>query len=332
MTSTDARKPNSSRRLLWIAALLIVLFGLYSAGWFYLADRLRTKVDETVASLNARGIEASCANMQISGYPLRFALTCDNLAYEDDAGNVAASAGSLVAAASIVRPLTPTAELQGPLRTSVPSMAPLWLDWDHLSAAIGLSWPAPSGISIKTEGLSAQTDPADDSDPVQLFSATTAQAELSPDGQDIDYSGWFNGLQVDAEAIDGRILPPLDGSGRARLKNGIALLGQEIRSLRGQSVEIGKFDLSSGKAHITVSGPISVDADGLIDADLKIKLVNPKAVSAILAKAIPEHESEIEQGFGALAIFGSEPSMPLKIVKGKASLGFIPLGRIKAVE
>jgi hypothetical protein len=31
-------------------------------------------------------------------------------------------------------------------------------------------------------------------------------------------------------------------------------------------------------------------------------------------------------------MLGSEPSLPLKIVKGKAVLGFIPLGNIKPVE
>ena len=36
-----------------------------------------------------------------------------------------------------------------------------------------------------------------------------------------------------------------------------------MKSLRGQEVDIRKLDLSSGTARITVSGPVSVDADGL---------------------------------------------------------------------
>jgi hypothetical protein len=81
-----------------------------------------------------------------------------------------------------------------------------------------------------------------------------------------------------------------------------------------------------------VSGPVSVDTEGLIDASLTIKLKDPKAVAAILGGAMPEHKSEIEQGFAAIAMLGKEPSLPLKIVKGKASLGFIPLGKIKPLE
>ncbi|RVC59674.1 DUF2125 domain-containing protein [Mesorhizobium sp.] len=332
MTSTDERPPNFRRRLFWLAAFIAVLFAIYSAGWFYLADRVRTEAGKAVAALNVNGIEAGCANLTVSGYPLSFAISCDTLAYEDDARNVAASTGSFNAVAEIMQPLSPVADLRGPLRTSMPGMTPLWIDWDKLRADAKLSWPLPQRVALKAEGLSGQTDPADNSDPVELFYAGKAAGQLQPNGLDIGYVGSFNDLEIDADAIGGRVLPPLDGSGEATLKNGVALIRTQPKSLRGQSVDIAKLDLSSGEARITVSGPLSVDAEGLIDAELTIKLRDPKAVAAILGGAIPERKSEIEQGFAGLAMLGNEPSMPLRIVKGKASLGFIPLGKIKAVD
>jgi hypothetical protein len=332
MTSIDQRPPNFRRRLFWLAAFIAVLFAIYSAGWFYLADRVRTEADKAVAALNVKGIQADCANLIVSGYPLSFAISCDTLAYEDDTRNVAASTGNFNAVAEITRPLSPFADLRGPLRTSMPGMTPLWIDWDKLRADAKLSWPLPRRVALKAEGLSGQTDPADNSDPVELFYAGKAAGQLQPNGQDIGYVGSFNDLEIDADAIGGRVLPPLDGSGEATLKNGVVLIRTQPKSLRGQSVDIAKLDLSSGEARITVSGPLSVDADGLIDADLTIKLRDPKAVAAILGSAIPERKSEIEQGFAGLALLGNEPSMPLKIVKGKASLGFIPLGKIKPID
>ncbi len=155
---------------------------------------------------------------------------------------------------------------------------------------------------------------------------------MQPNAGDIDYLGSFGDLEIDPDAIGGRVLPPLDASGDATLKNGVALIGTQVNSLRGQAIVIRKLDLSSGTARITVSGPLSVDADGLINADLMIRLTDPKAVADILGTAIPEQKNQIEQGFAALALLGSQPSMPLKIVKGKASLGFIPLGKIKPVK
>ncbi|TPM12529.1 DUF2125 domain-containing protein [Mesorhizobium sp. B2-2-4] len=332
MTSTDERQPKHRRRLFWLAAFVIALFAIYSGGWFYLADRVRSEADKAVATLNKSGIEAGCANLQVSGYPLSFAVSCDNLAYEDDAKNVAASAGSFNAVAQIIQPLSPVADLRGPLRTSVPGMVPLWIDWDDLKANVKLSWPLPRRISLTAEGLSGQTDPADDTDPVQLFSAGKAAGQLQPNGRDIDYIGSFGDLEIDPDAIGGRVLPPLDASGEATLKNGLALIGTQLKSLRGQAVEIRRLDLSSGTAHVAVSGPLSVDTEGLVDADLMIRLKDPKAVAAILGAAIPEQKNQIEQGFAALALLGNEPSMPLKVVKGKASLGFIPLGKIKPVD
>jgi len=332
MTSSDEHQPKRRRGLLWLVAFVVVLFAIYSGGWFYLAGRVKSEADRAVATLNKNGVEAGCANLQVSGYPLSFAISCDNLAYEDDARNIAASAGSFNAIAQITQPLSPVADLRGPLRTSVPGMVPLWIDWDNLQANVKLSWPLPRRISLQADGLSGQTDPADDTDPVQLFSAGKADGQLQPNGGDIDYLGNFRDLEIDSEAIGGRVLPALDASGDVTLKNGVALIGTQVKSLRGQAIEIRNLDLSSGTARITVSGPLSVDAEGLIDADLMIRLKDPKAVAAILGAAIPEQKSQIEQGFGALALLGSEPSMPLKVVKGKASLGFIPLGEIKPVE
>ncbi|RUU76021.1 DUF2125 domain-containing protein [Mesorhizobium sp. M7A.T.Ca.TU.009.01.1.2] len=332
MTSSDERQPSNRRRLFWLAAFIVVLFALYSGGWFYLADRVRSEADKAVATLNKNGVEAGCANLQVSGYPLSFTVSCDNLAYEDDARNIAASAGSFNAAAQIIQPLSPVANLRGPLRTSVPDMVPLWIDWDNLQASFKLWWPLPQRISLEAEGLYGQTDPADDTDPVQLFSAGKASGQLQPNGDDIDYVGSFGDLEIDPGAIGGRVLPALDASGDVTLKNGVALIGTQVKSLRGQAIEIRNLDLSSGTARITVSGPLSVDAEGLVNADLMIRLKDPKAVAAILGAAIPEQKSQIEQGFSALAVLGNEPSMPLKVVRGKASLGFIPLGKIKPVE
>ncbi|AZO11314.1 MULTISPECIES: DUF2125 domain-containing protein [unclassified Mesorhizobium] len=332
MTSSDERSPNHRRRLLWFAGAIVVLFALYSAGWFYLADRVKTEAESAVVELGDKGIKADCANLTVSGYPMTFAVSCDSLAYQDDAKNIAASTGTFNAVAQITQPLSPVADVRGPLRTSAPGMTPLWIDWEKLRATVKLSWPLPRRVSLQAEGLSGQTDPADDSDPAELFYAAKAVGQLEPNGPDVTYAGSFSDLEIDADAIGGRVLPALDGSGEATLKNGVALIATPPKSLRGQAVDVSKLDLSSGTARVTVSGPLSVDADGLIDADLTIKLKDPKAVAGILGGAVPEHKNEIEQGFAGLAMLGNEPSMPLKIVKGKASLGFIPLGKIKPVD
>ena len=55
---------------------------------------------------------------------------------------------------------------------------------------------------------------------------------------------------------------------------------------------------------MTVSGPFSIGDDGLIDADLKITIRDPKGLSAVLAEAFPEERRQIGSGFSALAVHG----------------------------
>ncbi|RUX65258.1 DUF2125 domain-containing protein, partial [Mesorhizobium sp. M2A.F.Ca.ET.040.01.1.1] len=143
----------------------------------------------------SKGIAAGCANLTVSGFPMSFTVSCDNIAYEDDARKVAASTGSFNAVAAITGPLSPVADLRGPLRTIAPGMPPLWIDWDQLQAKVKVWWPLPRSVSLQAEGLNGQTDPQDDTDPMQLFSAGKAAGQLQPAGQDINYVGSFGDLE-----------------------------------------------------------------------------------------------------------------------------------------
>lgn len=331
MTSSEEAQPKRRRGLLWLLIFLAALFGLYSAGWFYLAERIRDGAKQTIADLSRQGIRSDCARLRVEGYPLKLAVLCNGLAYQDDAKGMAATTGALEASTSIFNPLTTEVNLRGPLRTLAPGLAPLWLDWDQLDIRTGLPGSMPSRITLTTQGLSGQTDP-EDSEPVPLFNVTDLALDLWPEGDDLLYRGSFAELDITADALDGRNVPSLDGAGEARLKNGVALLQSNPRSLRGHAFDIARLQLSSGEAAISVSGSGSVGEEGLIDADLMIRVTSPEAVAEVLATAIPEQARQIRQGFGALAMMGKQPTLPLKIVRGNATLGFIPLGRIGPLD
>ncbi|BCH29623.1 hypothetical protein MesoLjLc_15530 [Mesorhizobium sp. L-8-10] len=315
---------------MWLAVFVVVLFGGYSAGWFYMADRLEAEAARAVADLNKDGVTAECANLNVRGFPFRIGLYCDSLGYEDGGRSLFAAAGSLRSAAQVYQPSKAVAELDGPLRVSAPGIAPLWLDWDSLRASVRIATPLPERVSVATDGLSGMTDP-EEGDPVSLFSAGKAEMHLRPNGTDVDWAGNFTELEIDPGIAGGRTLPMLNGSGDVTLKDGVALIRSGARGLRGRSAEIRNLDLSSGEGGVSVSGPISVAADGLIDASLTIRLRNPPAVSALLVGAFPEARSQIESAMAGLALLGREPSLPLRIVRGKATLGFIPLGDLPPV-
>jgi len=336
MSSSEAPRSRSSSRFLWLIIFMLVLFGGYFGAWSWLANRATERVDRTIARLSGDGRIATCENRTISGFPFRIGLTCNSVAYEDDQNKIAVTAGGFRSAAQIYDPLKTVAELDGPLRIDAPGITPLFIEWDSLRSSARLARPIPTLISIEATGLSGISDPDDETDPVDFFSAEQAEAHLRPNGPDLDWAGSFKQLEIDPSAVGNRTLPVFDGEGDATIRNGVALIRARPKSLRGQSVEIRNLALSSGEAKMTLSGPIAVDTAGRVDATLRLALQNPAAASAIFQTAVPEHANEIGQAFGALGMLSDTPAVPIKIEKGKIKLdlvfGSITLGQLPLVE
>ncbi|QPC85678.1 DUF2125 domain-containing protein [Mesorhizobium sp. NBSH29] len=330
MTPADTKAaPSTSRRFMYLAAFILLLIAGYSAGWYYLAGKLTERTKAVVAALNHDGVTAECGNMTVRGYPFRLGVYCDTIAYHGAGENdLFATLGGLRTAAQVYDPLKIVAEVNGPLRTRIPGKTQIWLDWDNLRGSARIARPLPQRISLEASGLSAQTDP-DDGDPVMLFSAGKAEAHLRPSGADVDVAGSFSELQIDADTVGGRTLPVLAGTFDGTLANGVALVQARQKSLRGQSGTVRDLGISlDADTGISVSGTFTVAEDGLLDADLKIAMRNPKGFANALAVAAPEFASQINSGIAGLAFLGGAPELPLKIVKGRAVLGFIPLGAI----
>lgn len=336
MSSSEAHRPRSSRRFLWLTLFIVLLFGGYSVGWYWVAGKATVAVDETLARLNGDGRTTVCENRTIGGFPFRLGLTCDSVAYQDDVNHITATAAGLRTAAQIYQPLKTIAELDGPLRIEAPGITPLFLEWDSLRASARLANPVPTLVSVEATGLSGISDPDGETDPVNFFSAEQAEAHLRPNGPDLDWAGSFKQLEIDPGAVADRTLPIFDGEGDATIRNGVALVQSRPKSLRGQSVEIKTLALSSGEAKMVLSGPVAVDANGLVDASLRLAMENPAAVSAVFQTAVPERANEIGQAFAALGMLGDNPAVPIKIEKSRIKLdlvfGSITLGQLPLVE
>ena len=80
-----------------------------------------------------------------------------------------------------------------------------------------------------------------------------------------------------------------------------------------------------------ISGPISVDDAGLIDAQLTMTLENPQIFAQIMAEFFPAARDQIRIAFMGVAMLGDTPSMPVRIEKGAVSIGFLRLGNIPPV-
>jgi hypothetical protein len=328
MTATELSKPNYNRRILWLAAFVVLLFGGYSVGWFYLAGKVEAKAKAEIASLNRDGMVAECTNPVARGYPFRLGLFCDRVAFEDASRGVSVSAGNFRSAGQIYDPTHLIAEIDSPARIDVPQSQPLALTWDNLRASVRLAQPLPERVSVEGKMLKAATDAG-----APLLAADTFEGHVRPNGQDLDLAGSFAGLALDSSLVEGRTLPLLSGDTDLTVKNGVTLIAQKAQSLRGQSGTIRSLDLSTSEtAGLSLSGPFSVGEDGLLDAQFKLTVRDPQGLAMALSEAIPEKSEQIQQGFAALSMLGSAPSLPLKISKGRASFGFIKLGNVPPLK
>jgi hypothetical protein len=245
---------------------------------------------------------------------------------------VAASTAAFRSLAQVYDPFHIVAELDSPARISAPSGGAFAFDWANLRASARLSMDFPDQIDTVVTSLTADAG-ADGSAATRLFSAGSAEAHMLKAGDDLKLAASFADATIDPKLLKGAELPPLKGEVDITVKDGVSFVRFGSGSLRGQSGTIQTLAVSSGDtAGLSLSGPFSVASDGLVDADLSVTIRDPKALSAILMKAFPGMADQIRTSFAGLAVMGDNPTLPLKISKGRAMLGFIPLGNVPPLE
>jgi hypothetical protein len=316
-----------------LAGLIVGACIVYTIGWYYLADRFDARAEAAIASFNSNGKEAICAERTIRGYPFRIGIFCDDVAFADADEGLAFSAGSFRSAGQIYNPRFLVGELDGPAHLSLPRGLPaLALEWDILRASIRLSAPLPERLSVESRNFRAKAA-AGDLSGATLLRADRAEAHMRPNGADLDLAASVTGVALDQTLALGRPFPPISGNADLSIDNGAALVASGAATLRGQSGTIRKLTLAPGAdTAVTVEGPLSIGSDGLIDADLRIAIRNPQALSAILVEALPELANQIRTAFSGIAALGETggqvPPLPVRIVKGKVSIGFLTVAQI----
>lgn len=331
MTSSSQSRTNYGRRFFWLAVAIVVAGGAYTAGWFYAARLLVQEAQAAVATLNGSGRRASCENAEARGYPFRIGLFCRSVMFEDGRKGVAFQARSFRSAAQVYQPWRVIGELDSPARLEAPGIRALALDWASLRASARLSQPLPERLSLEGSGVAVRVDEPGVTLPA-LLRSDSAELHLRPAGDDLDVALRFAGLQLEQGIVGTAAVPPLSGLVDASLVDGAlpgGLPSGRPGDLRGRSGTLRTLMVSTAEgAGLTVSGPVSVDEDGLLDAQLQVTVREPMALAKTLGDLAPHARREIELALSAIAAMGDNSAMSLRVVKGEASLGFIPLGTI----
>ena len=326
MTETETRTPNYGRRIVWLAIFVVVLVGGYSVGWYYLAEGVLARTKETIARMNRDDVSVECANPVVRGFPFRLGVFCDNVAYANATDAIGVTAGNLRTAGQIYDPWRFVAELDGPATVATPRLGSLNLAWDSLRASVRWAEPLPERISMEGGNLSAST-PAG----AALATVGSFEAHMRPNGRDLDLASTFQDVTIDPALVEGRSLPILSGEYDITINDGVGLRGIQPQDLRGRSGIIRNASLDIGsRGGFTVDGTFSIRDDGLLDANLTLKVRDPQGLSTALSEAFPEKRREIRNVASALSFMGSDPTLPLVIDRGEAKLAFFKLGDVPA--
>jgi hypothetical protein len=328
MTSSAERRPNYARRFVWLLVGIVVVIVGYTGAWHYAAGAIVDRFDAAIARANSDGRRANCENAEVRGYPFRIGVFCQSVLFEDARAGIGVRARALRSAAQVYAPQRVIAELDGPATIQVPGISAIDIGWSTLRASIKLATPLPERLSIEGSDVRVAFDEPGEAAP-PLGRARSAEIHMRPAGNDLDLAARFTGLELEQSATGGGFVPPLSGVIDVSVKGGMALMLAGVDQLRGQSGTIRDLTVSlDAETGATVRGTASVDEAGLLDAELEITLRNPRALSRVLGDLLPESRQQIELGLSALGSGGNAATLPLRVIKGEVSLGFLSLGSI----
>jgi hypothetical protein len=334
-TIVQNKTPNFARRIKWLGIGTAVAFALYSAGWFYVAQEGKRRVDLAMSEITQSGSPVNCEQSEIKGYPFRLGLFCNSVSFEHPQKGIAFSAGALRSAAQVYDPKHAIIELDGPARLDAPGLEPLSLNWSLLHASARMALPLPQRVSIEAQTLQIALRGPAGAD-TKIATADYASAHMRNENEDVAFAGEGGGVAINPAATPGRSIPEFSASYDFVLTNGGAVLASKPKSLRGLNGTLRQSQIIfKDGGTLKLSGPLKVDSNGLIYADLSIAISDSAKLGTALSKAVPEAADLIISTMKTVALAGGagkEPKIEIKIRKGKVSTGFFPLGTIPPLQ
>lgn len=336
MAAATVHKSGSNKRLMILLVLIILIAIVYTIGWFYVANKLETRARSDIARMNEQGMGVQCEDLRTGGFPVRVNVICDSVSWQRPEAGMAFHAGYFASGAPVYAPWSLTNRMSGPAFIEFPGITPLEVNWSNFTSNARLAKPVPTEIALSARDVvvGLRTDPSK-SEPIGKLE----QMDFSVDGSGdlLKLNGRFSGFKLQGDRIGIGQSPEFDGLIDLDISDAASLLSRrenDLRgSLRGHGGTIRQAFISTGSgAMVSVDGNFTIDLDGLVDGDLKLKLVNPQALAAIGQNLFPAQGGNIATMMFAMNAMPKDengnPTLPIAIRKGKMQSGFIPLGRL----
>ncbi|MBV2141940.1 DUF2125 domain-containing protein [Falsochrobactrum sp. TDYN1] len=333
-TGTEAKK--SRTRPITIAIVFLVLIAAYTAGWFYVASQLETRARADMAKLSAQGVGVGCEDLHMGGYPLRVNVVCTSISWQRPSAGMAFRAGRFTSGSPVYAPRSLRNELAGPAFIEFPGLEPLEVNWSEFTSNTRLARPFPTEIELDARDVTVgRRTETTTTKPIGTLEQMNFQ--MSSSGDLLNVNGRFAAFKLAPSIIGNAKSPEIDGLADIQIADAATLLAPSPsplnERLRGHSGVINRAFLSMPNgAMVSVVGPFSVDMEGLVDADLKVTMVNPHSFAQAGQTLFPEQGGNIATVLFALSAMPKDengnPVLEIAVRKGRAKAGFIPLGRL----
>lgn len=335
MVAKSRPSPQSSKRMTRAILIVLSIVVLYTAGWFYLASIAKDRIRAELASVNAQQEMLECQSLSARGYPLSMYISCSGFNYRDQNQTLNAATSAVDIGASLFSFRTVKTQLTGPAAIALSGADPVKANWSKLQASARTDGRTAQDISLSAENLHMQSYRPDADSKTPAVSLLGLQFDLNSIEEPLKLKMTFDDLRLTGNTPLAD-LPELDGMIDISSPASLASFKEPDESgsvLRGKSLQLNQvlLLLPSG-ANISLSGPVTVDAQGLTNADLKIRLTNTAALGQTLQAAFPDQAKNINTVIFALGSMPKDDSgaaiVPVRIKESKISAGFIPLGRL----
>lgn len=337
--SDNTKKPNNRKYILLLVGVTLVI-AAWSSAWFYGQTFVSDEIDAQIQQLSKQGLEVTCADRRVAGYPFRFEISCNDMLLKDKwSRELAVSA--LDAVTLVYNPRHVIFEAESPAKLAIPHLeTDAQIDWASARASIKASLTGLSTLDAIAENVSLET--SFNKNLRQLF-ASKLEVHLreAPNTEGlletfitIDQLGFQNTTKPE-EAIDLRAY--------TKIQNGMDLLAGSNIPLLVQAnegalpVKLMLFEAVYGQSKISTTGDITINGNGTLSGRLDTSIENANALLPLLEKLEfrDQQTRALIEGFlksvsSSSTESGStnQPSIPIIIDEGLLRVGFLPIGYV----
>ncbi|MEM8701812.1 MAG: DUF2125 domain-containing protein [Pseudomonadota bacterium] len=336
---TKPAKPSRRRYILLICAIVLVIAG-WSGAWLFGRSVLADQLDTQLQALKTNGLDLSCSDLAIAGYPFRYEVYCRDLASNDRYGTKG-TLGGLNAVALIYNPWHIIFEAKAPASIAEPLSGLLGeVRWDTARASVKFS-----SSSLGAFDAVLQKPEAAFENPVSrgLFAAEKAELHLRNAPETANAVDGF----VSVDALQLKSLPEfsalIDMRSHVQVTGGAALLGGAnlaglVRQQNGRlPVKLVLFETVLGDSRVAAAGDLLINGDGTVSGNVNLTIGNADGLLELIKPLFPPQDnsfsivsSVVQSLKGAESEVDGIPSitLPVMIDQGLIRIGFLTLGRI----